>query len=95
MLKLFGVMPALVTPFDAKAQIDFAAFEKHLTALRAAGVSGWVPCGSSGEYKLMSDDERDQVRPTAWRSRSVRWTRPSGLATMPGRKRSCRRSSLR
>jgi 4-hydroxy-tetrahydrodipicolinate synthase len=33
----------------------------HLRALRAAGVSGWVPCGSSGEYNLMSDAERDQV----------------------------------
>ena len=61
MLKLSGVMPALVTPFDAAGKIDFAAFGKHLEALRAAGVSGWVPCGSSGEYNLMSDDERDQV----------------------------------
>jgi 4-hydroxy-tetrahydrodipicolinate synthase len=61
MLKLSGVMPALVTPFDAAGQIDFAAFNTHLTALRAAGVSGWVPCGSSGEYNLMSDDERDRV----------------------------------
>ena len=61
MLQLSGVMPALVTPFDAKGQIDFAAFKAHLTNLRAAGVSGWVPCGSSGEYNLMSDDEREQV----------------------------------
>lgn len=61
MLKLQGVMPALVTPFDAAGQIDLAAFGRHLTNLRAAGVSGWVPCGSSGEYNLMSDDERDGV----------------------------------
>jgi 4-hydroxy-tetrahydrodipicolinate synthase len=61
MLKLSGVMPALVTPFDAAGQIDFAAFKAHLQALRAAGVSGWVPCGSSGEYNLMSDAERDSV----------------------------------
>jgi 4-hydroxy-tetrahydrodipicolinate synthase len=61
MLKLSGVMPALVTPFDARGQIDFAAFEAHLINLRAAGVSGWVPCGSSGEYNLMSDAERDSV----------------------------------
>ena len=61
MLKLSGVLPALVTPFDPQGQIDFGAFKTHLTALRAAGVSGWVPCGSSGEYNLMSDDERDQV----------------------------------
>ncbi|WP_431299221.1 dihydrodipicolinate synthase family protein [Tabrizicola sp. BL-A-41-H6] len=61
MRKLSGVMPALVTPFDAAGQIDFPAFKAHLTALRAAGVSGWVPCGSSGEYNLMTDAERDSV----------------------------------
>jgi 4-hydroxy-tetrahydrodipicolinate synthase len=61
MLKLSGVMPALVTPFDTKGQIDFAAFTTHLTNLRGAGVTGFVPCGSSGEYNLMTDDERDQV----------------------------------
>ncbi|TRW97834.1 dihydrodipicolinate synthase family protein [Paracoccus sp. M683] len=60
-MKLSGVMPALVTPFDAAGKIDFAAFTAHLTNLRAAGVTGWVPCGSSGEYNFMSDDERDQV----------------------------------
>lgn len=60
-MKLSGVMPALVTPFDADGKIDFAAFRTHLTNLREAGVSGWVPCGSSGEYNFMSDDERDQV----------------------------------
>lgn len=61
MLKLSGVMPALVTPFDAEGNIDFVAFEKHLAALRAAGVTGWVPCGSSGEYNLMTDAERVSV----------------------------------
>jgi 4-hydroxy-tetrahydrodipicolinate synthase len=61
MLKLQGVLPALVTPFDAQGRIDFKAFEQHLRALRAAGVAGWVPCGSSGEYNLMTDAERDQV----------------------------------
>jgi len=61
MLKLQGVLPALVTPFDAQGAIDFPAFRRHLENLRAAGVAGWVPCGSSGEYNLMSDAERDQV----------------------------------
>ncbi len=60
-MKLSGVLPALVTPFDAQGNIDFKAFEKHLTNLRAAGVKGWVPCGSTGEYNLMSDGEREQV----------------------------------
>jgi 4-hydroxy-tetrahydrodipicolinate synthase len=60
-MKLQGVMPALVTPFDTAGQIDFAALGVHMTNLRAAGVTGWVPCGSSGEYNFMSDDERDAV----------------------------------
>lgn len=61
MLKLKGVMPALVTPYDQKGVIDFSALKAHMTNLRAAGVSGWVPCGSSGEYNLMTDEERDAV----------------------------------
>lgn len=59
--KLSGVMPALVTPFDAKGEIDFSAFKKHLQMLRAAGVTGWVPCGSTGEYNFLSDAERESV----------------------------------
>ncbi|WP_421696714.1 dihydrodipicolinate synthase family protein [Aestuariivirga sp.] len=60
-MKLSGVMPALVTPFDAKGEVDFKAFEAHLTMLRAAGVTGWVPCGSTGEYSFLSDQEREAV----------------------------------
>lgn len=60
-MKLSGVMPALITPFDANGKIDFKAFERHLTGLRAAGVTGWVPMGSTGEYSALSNAERDQV----------------------------------
>ena len=60
-MKLKGILPALVTPFDAKGNIDFKAFEKLLTHLRAAGVAGWVPCGSTGEYNVLSAEERDEV----------------------------------
>ncbi|MDE4306330.1 4-hydroxy-tetrahydrodipicolinate synthase [Phaeobacter gallaeciensis] len=60
-VKLSGVMPALVTPFGADGKIDFAAFEKLLTHFREAGVTGWVPNGSTGEYFSQSNDERRQV----------------------------------
>ena len=60
-MKLTGVLPALVTPFDAKGRIDFNAFEKLLLKLRADGVKGWVPCGSTGEYNAMTADERAAV----------------------------------
>ena len=60
-VKLSGVMPALVTPFDAAGKIDFNAFEKLLNHFRAAGVTGWVPNGSTGEYFSQSTDERHEV----------------------------------
>ncbi|PCK86569.1 4-hydroxy-tetrahydrodipicolinate synthase [Rhizobium sophoriradicis] len=60
-MKLSGVMPALITPFDANNKIDFKAFEKLLTHLRAAGVTGWVPNGSTGEYFSQSREERRDV----------------------------------
>jgi len=60
-MKLQGVMPALVTPFDKNNKIDFNAFEKHMISMREAGVTGWVPNGSTGEYFSQSTDERRQV----------------------------------
>lgn len=60
-MKLSGVMPALVTPFDARGQVDFKAFEKLLVHLREAGVTGWVPNGSTGEYFSQSTEERRDV----------------------------------
>lgn len=60
-MQLQGVIPALVTPFDAQNRVDLKSLEKHMTSLREAGVTGWVPCGSTGEYFSMSDDERLEV----------------------------------
>lgn len=60
-LKLSGVMPALVTPFGADNAIDFTALEKLMIHFRAAGVTGWVPNGSTGEYFSQSTEERRAV----------------------------------
>ncbi len=60
-MKLKGVLPALVTPFDETGRVDFDAYEKLLSHLRDAGVRGWVPCGSTGEYYAMTADERASV----------------------------------
>ncbi|AWI58973.1 dihydrodipicolinate synthase family protein [Sinorhizobium fredii] len=60
-MKLSGVMPALITPFDANNRVDFKAFEKLLAHLREAGVTGWVPNGSTGEYFSQSKEERRDV----------------------------------
>ena len=42
-MKLTGVLPALVTPFDADGKVDFTQLGKLLLKLRADGVKGWVP----------------------------------------------------
>lgn len=60
-MHLKGVLPALVTPFGADGRIDFTAFEGLLTHLRTAGVNGWVPNGSTGEYFSQSTEERREV----------------------------------
>lgn len=60
-MKLSGVMPALVTPFDKTNRIDFKAFDGLLKHFRDAGVSGWVPNGSTGEYFSQSTEERRSV----------------------------------
>lgn len=60
-MKLSGVMPALVTPFGKDGKVDFKAMEKLMHHLRDAGVTGWVPNGSTGEYFSLSTEERREV----------------------------------
>jgi 4-hydroxy-tetrahydrodipicolinate synthase len=60
-MKLSGVITALVTPFDNAGKIDFGKLEKLLGRLRDAGVKGFVPCGSTGEYYALTADERASV----------------------------------
>jgi 4-hydroxy-tetrahydrodipicolinate synthase len=60
-VELAGVLPALVTPFDANDRIDFKALEALMTHFREAGVTGWVPNGSTGEYFSQSTEERRAV----------------------------------
>lgn len=58
-LPLHGVYTALVTPFSADgSSIDFDAYEKLLTQQIEGGVSGLVPCGTTGESPTLSDAEK-------------------------------------
>ena len=60
--ELRGILVALVTPFNRdNKQIDFAAFDKHINRLIDAGVHGLVPGGSTGEFTVLSVDERKQL----------------------------------
>jgi len=55
-----GTFTALVTPFR-NGDIDVAAFEKLIENQIAAGISGIVAVGTTGESPTLSHDERQEV----------------------------------
>jgi 4-hydroxy-tetrahydrodipicolinate synthase len=57
-----GTFTALVTPFVASGDaVDFAALEALVEAQIEGGVSGLVPCGTTGESPTLTDDEQLSV----------------------------------
>jgi 4-hydroxy-tetrahydrodipicolinate synthase len=61
-LRLQGVYTALVTPFSADgSSIDFEAYEQLLAQQIQGGVSGLVPCGTTGESPTLSDAEQREL----------------------------------
>jgi 4-hydroxy-tetrahydrodipicolinate synthase len=59
---LRGTFTALVTPFDEHgSQIDWVAFEKFVVDQIENGISGLVPCGTTGETPTLSDAEQREV----------------------------------
>lgn len=55
-----GVVPPLVTPFDAAGEMDEVALRSEVRFLLAAGVHGLSLGGSTGEGALLSDDELER-----------------------------------
>lgn len=56
-----GVYTAMVTPFTKTDNIDEQALYDLINSQIAAGVSGLVPCGTSGESPTLSHLEHDRV----------------------------------
>jgi dihydrodipicolinate synthase/N-acetylneuraminate lyase len=52
-----AVVPALLTPFDGDGAVDRDALRAHVGWLVEQGVDGLMPCGTTGETALLSDDE--------------------------------------
>jgi 2-dehydro-3-deoxy-D-pentonate aldolase len=57
-LMFSGLMPAMVTPFDERGEIDFIATEAVVERFIEAGVSGISPLGSTGEFSHLLGEER-------------------------------------
>jgi 2-dehydro-3-deoxy-D-pentonate aldolase len=53
-----GLMPAMVTPFDERGEIDLTATESLVERFIEAGVDGISPLGSTGEASHLNGDER-------------------------------------
>jgi 4-hydroxy-tetrahydrodipicolinate synthase len=58
---LRGVLTALVTPFNRDNTIDFGALDALVDRQLAAGVTGLVPCGTTGESATLTAKEREQI----------------------------------
>jgi 4-hydroxy-tetrahydrodipicolinate synthase len=62
LFKLGGVIPALVTPFtDDGKNVDEERFRRLISHLISLGVTGLVPCGTTGEFQNLSEPERRRV----------------------------------
>ncbi len=56
-----GVIPALLTPFDAELAVVTGELDAHARRLQAAGIEHVVVCGTMGEAASLSADERRAV----------------------------------
>jgi 4-hydroxy-tetrahydrodipicolinate synthase len=57
---LKGVFPALVTPFTDSGSIDEEAFRLLIKQL-LPHVDGMVPCGTTGEFSMLTREEKERV----------------------------------
>ena len=56
-----GVLPALITPFTRDNKVDKEGLQQNIGFLIKNGVSGIVPCGTTGESATLSIEEHEKV----------------------------------
>ncbi|MDD5616848.1 MAG: 4-hydroxy-tetrahydrodipicolinate synthase [Candidatus Methanoperedens sp.] len=56
-----GVLPALITPFTKDNRVDKEGIRQNIEFLVDGGVSGVVPCGTTGEAATLSIKEHEKV----------------------------------
>jgi len=59
--RLSGVFTALITPFTDSGALDEAALRRLVKRQIDGGVSGLVPCGTTGEAVTLDADEQERV----------------------------------
>ena len=53
-LKLTGLLLPVTTPFKADEELDLAGLNENIQKWNAAGVTGYVALGSTGERSIIS-----------------------------------------
>ena len=61
MIKLFGLIPAVFTPFDKNGAVHLSQIQRYADKLITDGADGVFVCGSTGECSSMTLSEREQV----------------------------------
>ncbi|MCD7909868.1 MAG: dihydrodipicolinate synthase family protein [Clostridium sp.] len=61
MKKICGVNPPVITIFNQENRIDFEACKKHADFLISKGVDGLAYLGTSGEFSLMTLEEKKEL----------------------------------
>jgi len=59
--KFEGVFTALITPFDENDNINEDSLRRVIRYNLDNGVSGFYVCGSTGEWPLLTIDERKRI----------------------------------
>ncbi|MEK6579507.1 MAG: 4-hydroxy-tetrahydrodipicolinate synthase [Bdellovibrionota bacterium] len=62
---MHGVYTALITPFGSDGQIDLPAFKALLKDQMDAGITGVIPCGTTGEAPTLLTEEKKLLIETA------------------------------
>lgn len=60
-MSLQGTFTAIVTPMNHDGSLDLGALDALVDTQLAAGISGLVPCGTTGETATLSEDEQNAV----------------------------------
>ncbi|GAB4112506.1 MAG: 4-hydroxy-tetrahydrodipicolinate synthase [Candidatus Caldatribacteriota bacterium] len=60
-IKIRGIIPPMITPFDQKEKVDRKTLQKMTNYLIEAGVHGVFPLGSTGEGYALSFEEKREI----------------------------------
>ena len=62
---LEGIIPPIVTPFEADGRLDLAGYEANVESYAACEFSGLLVLGSNGEAACLSEDEKVAIIKTS------------------------------